>query len=572
MTHPDPVEIHDHVYGFRNSDHVPACPECRTAADRLAAERLALRAALAQPLEAPPAGLVPTARPFPWLAFAAAATLLVGLVALLQPAAPTAPSSPHDGEIRRLVAELRSQNPRRRDLALLALRAYGAQAHPFLVQAGADPALAGEFRTPSADDAAKLDSLLVPRLSLSYDQTPLPEVLAFLASKCPIPVLVDDAVPPDEIRLRKVSFLVTDLPLLHCYQLLLGPQELAVHVLDGKLRIARPRVFMTSRLPVRIGPDDPAAADLVRKQAWDELRRLDFAAEKALWAALDTPSAEPAETLLRELYATDSKRGPAVPNADPALLRALDQQSITFFVEDEPLEKAADLLRQQTGLNIHVRNRDDSRPGLTFRCRNLPLRSALELLVDDGRGSRPVPSGKVVFLDPEGEPPGPSPDHGPFWLDVPTAREVEKCLATLDAPAGGVAAIGPLRTAARRLPEPAKSKARGLLLRVYRETGVRLADDPPAAYLASRTPEAQALLEHRYGTNAKEETLVGLLRTYGVNVRDDSPDQRKFTFVAPLASIRGLLDALTRPNLDWRMEGTTVVIDTPGNIRKAVEP
>ena len=63
MNHPDPITLHDHVYGFRTSDHVVRCDSCRNAASRLEDERRAIRGLLAEEMrEAPAALLAPKVR------------------------------------------------------------------------------------------------------------------------------------------------------------------------------------------------------------------------------------------------------------------------------------------------------------------------------------------------------------------------------------------------------------------------------------------------------------------------------------------------------------------------------
>jgi phage shock protein B len=58
MNHATPEEIHDHAYGFRVSEHLSACAECRRSADAVAAEREILKDVLREDAMEAPAELL----------------------------------------------------------------------------------------------------------------------------------------------------------------------------------------------------------------------------------------------------------------------------------------------------------------------------------------------------------------------------------------------------------------------------------------------------------------------------------------------------------------------------------
>jgi hypothetical protein len=590
MTHPDPVEIHDHVYGFRVSAHVPGCPDCADAAERLETERRELRDALAETAVEPPADLLRPRRRAPWVNLAAAAGLLAGLVWLLLPAAPPIPpAAPRaDDAIIRLIVELKGPSPLRREIALLALKAYGAQAHAALAAAGVDPAVSAAFMTPSAEDVEKEKILDTLKADYAFENAEASRVLDTLVADTRLPATISDEARRT-LADRSVTFKVKDLILRNSLKLFLVQFQLDFYVLDGRLHVGPPRVFMTSRMPIRVcDAEDPGAAALVRElgaadfdargRAIEALRLLDFAAETALWKGLDAPDLEAsarAADLLRDLY-DPSPRVAAVPGAKP-VDRA---RPVTVSFEAKPLPAALDALRETLNVNFHIYG--VPRPNdyeVTFACREFPTLAALRLMVDSIQLAMSREDGLLIVSSPPPDREA-SPEEGPFWADPDTARRVNAALAGLGSPEAeadlisrAAAAIGPLRAAARRLPEPTRGRARALLIRIYKELDVRLADDPTRSYLASLTPEAIARLDRRVDVDAEDATLPGLLRRFGLTVRTDQPDIRVFTFKVEKVSIRAILDALTRisPRLDWRMEGETVVLDTPGNTRSAVE-
>ena len=90
MSHATSEEIHDHAYGFRLSEHVSGCADCRRLADAVTTERETLRDVLDENAPSAPPELLrrlETVRPargrFGPAALAAAAVLLAALAWIL---------------------------------------------------------------------------------------------------------------------------------------------------------------------------------------------------------------------------------------------------------------------------------------------------------------------------------------------------------------------------------------------------------------------------------------------------------------------------------------------------------
>jgi hypothetical protein len=552
VSHASSVDLHDHVYGFRTSAHVEACPDCRLRAERLEAERRELREALAEPAVEPPAHVLRPAARRPWASMAAAASLLAVLAGLLYAPRPRPAQVVGDEAIARLVREAKSASEIRRELAWLGLKAYGAQCHPALVAAGFAPAETEPFKTPSAEDLALKDRVNAVRVTLDMADVTVADVLTSLVAKAPVPVDIAPGIEAD-LAQQKMSIKVQDIGLGGAFTLLLSRVRLDAYVLDGRLRVGPPRTFLPSSNPVRVGPS-----------------------EAELWAALDGPAPHEAAAALRKAYAVEDTHAVVPREADLALARALHAKRVTVFADDEEVMTILDDLRRQTDVNIHLGTAVDV-VRVTFRGRGLPLYAALRLMLDPYRLVPELRDG-VVLIRPM-RAPDPSPEAGPFWRTPDVARRINAALAALgreDAAAReraeaelvalASASIGPLRASTG-------PGARAALLRVYRELGIPLEDDPPRAYLASRGAAGDALLARRWTVDAQEKTLPEILRAQGVAVRAESPDPRTFTFKGEV-SLQALLDALTRPSatLDWRIEGETVVLDARGNVRAAAEP
>lgn len=579
MSHPDPVVIHDHVY-IAPSAHVAACADCAAAAERLQAERRALREALSAEAVEPPADLLRRRKPWPMLAAAAALLALLGGLLFFPLPVDLPAAQDVDLECRRLAAELRSPFAVRREIALVALRAYGAKAYPAVAEV--DPKLAEEFRTPSADDVEKEAILGRLKKDYSFENVPAVKILETILADIPLPSSVERGVLDD----RPVTFKVKDLAMKNVLKLLLSQFGLDYHVLDGRLLIGPPRVFMISRLPVRVGAEtsaaelirDLAAGDLeTRQRAQKELRTLDFSAEKALWTALDAPDPEAvgrAADLLRALYTPAERLVPV-----PARQRLDLSAPVTLDVEEEELPRIVDLLRDQSKLNIHLQGvTSPDRIKASFRARGLTVYAACRLLLDP-LGLKPHNQDFLLLLAPPLPEPAASPELGPFWMDPANALAVSRSLARLDAPdvesdliARAAFAVGPLRAAGRRLEEPARSRARALLPRIYKALDLRLHDDPPGGYREAWTEGTRRTLERRLTLDVEGKTLPDLLRQHGLTVKSEKPDARTFTIKAGHVSVAAILDALTRTeDLDWRMDGETVVLDSVEATRAAAE-
>ncbi|HXX92828.1 MAG TPA: hypothetical protein VEN81_04295, partial [Planctomycetota bacterium] len=224
-------------------------------------------------------------------------------------------------DLDRLIAELKSPSTVRREIAELALRAHGRGAVEKLENAKADPALIEACRGITREDAATLKKLMETRITLDLENTPLPALLDQMREISQLNFNLSGIPNADEER---VSFKVNDIVLDGALRLLLHPRGCAYRVKNGAVLVTTEALAKTldgstapAQNPVRFAVEEEvvarAAAALSsespeeRDRASESLVRLGFAAEPALWKALDSPRAEErgrASDLLRQLYST----------------------------------------------------------------------------------------------------------------------------------------------------------------------------------------------------------------------------------------------------------------------------
>ncbi len=603
MTHPDLVEVHDHAWGFRPSAHVPSCPECRRAAEAIEAERDALRDALGgEPAEAPPEALFvrlalrrrPRARaetpPLSALGIAAGVLFLLALGGLLflgrAASLPAAPQETPDA-LDRLITELKGGSAERRALAQEVLPQFGAAAAERLKKEGLDPALAEGVPAPSQEDAAIADLLKSRRVTIDLQDASLVEVIKIFEKQSGVRFVIDrKSVPnPEEER---ISFKVSDIVLDGALRLMLMPREKRYVVRGGMVFVTAgglPAVLGPARAPVRVLRDVPEAKPLVqalgsgdpqeRDAAESSLRFLGFGAEPALWEALDSADAEVrgrAGKLLRRLYTPspvlapspleEKLRGATVagPGAKlGAYLEVLARETEASFVLDAG--------RVSPTLDVGSPSGDALVPALQ--------RAKLKaVLLED-----------VILVVREGEPILRSAWNGAVWAAPAEARRLESLIEELAStdPARqekahdgltdlGLAALEPLREAARLLEPAAAARCRAARRRILDREGAWVVDEPSGAELQTLSPGQRALLDRPLSDTPPglrpAELLAHHQIPHRVQVKRDLP-VHAFTHKVKVES---LLKVLTRPSgLDFYLDGGTVVVDTAARVRAFVQ-
>lgn len=599
MSHATPAEIHDHVYGFRSSAHVPGCEDCRRVAETLSAERDAIRGALSEESPEPPRELLaaltaaPRRRPdwrqpLPLAALATAAALLAGLVWLLlhEPPLPETPAA--DGSrlksdpVDRLIEHLKSPSAVRRELAALALARHGALALERLERAKADPAVIDACRGITPQDRALIDKFKSIRLTIDMENAPLTAVVDYVREISGLNFVIDGAAVPDPDQ-KIVSVKLTDVSLEAGVRLMLEPGQLTYHVKSGVIVLTAPSRVPPppSFAPVRIGPAPRDAALLVdalgsdspddRDRATAALRSAGFAAESALWDGLGSKNAETrarSADLLRTLYGDGPK-----PEPTP-LEKKLAAMSIDLAFENSKALDIVDFVADFTQAPFFVAA-DDSlldKP-VTFKVKALSVQNTLRLLFSQYRLEYRVVD-EVVLVDEPGMRLVSSAGDAPVWAEPAEARRLESLVR--DVAAGGRAAAGRdavpvLLRAARTLEGEAAARCRAAARKAAEEERLWLLDEPSGAELQRLSPEQKAVLAKKMSFTIKQDPVESLKKEGVACVLRAPLDTNRQFYVRGVPTIT-FLKALTRPRgLDFFMEGTTVVIDTPSNVQAAVE-
>lgn len=229
MSHPSLQELTQAVHGLGPApDHLDLCAECQETVDRLRSERDVLRRAdvrLDVPLPKRRAGgLAP-------LAMAAAALLAVTAAIVLRSEAPPLPTTSGPAQqapdvdklIARFLDGTEKESARARELlvasasaslpALVEMR----RNRPDVLRPDALSALLWDLKRKAAGQAADaiLHRLKEARLEVEFRNTPLPEVLAYLAQVSAIGVYIDPLLDDVSVNLTlKKSTAVQALDLL----------------------------------------------------------------------------------------------------------------------------------------------------------------------------------------------------------------------------------------------------------------------------------------------------------------------------------------------------------------------
>lgn len=588
MTHATAEQIHDHACGFRRSDHVESCPDCRRAADVVGEELDALRDVLRVPIpEAPKAR-----RRFGPVAVAAAALLLGALSwVLFQPhsidRAPAAAPQPED-EIQRLIGELKGPSPERREIARLALKRYGGTAVEALARAQVDPAFQDELRGITPADRALLDKMKSTRITLNLEKVTYTEVIYHLAEAVGIQ---QTDYPALDLETAFVSFKVDNATVHEALEKYCAQLKQPFSVQYGRILIGRPPAVPSSapiRLPVRtedaarrveeLSNDVPARRD----QASAALRRMGFAAEKVLWDALGSSSVETrtrAAQLLRLLYTSEDPASqiPSGWRTKPRVSGGYDNMSMDAVIA---------ALLDQSGMSlIRDSSIDTSNDRASFMVQDIQVDMALKLLLSP-RGIPCLTSHDCALIAPTGGAIAWTARPHVRWAETAEARVLEALIADLASadPARhqkaergfksqeAQTALDVLAYAVGGLEGEALVRAQRLRRTIAEYQGVWLEDLPSGADLQKLTPAQAALLDARVTRPDRALTLAEILKADGVRFTLKAERAGSYRLEGTLPKRSSLLKILLRPRgLDYYFDGETLVVDTTANVRAAVE-
>lgn len=408
MTHATPVELHDHVYGFRSSAHVHTCPSCRHSADLLAAERSNLKVVLTPVPEEMPMELLvrlrePPAHRRQFTPALAAAALLLGALSwtLFQPKAPVdsppppSSTSTQEEDLNKIIERLKSASPLKQEIARLALRKYGGIAVAPLEQAHADPALIEECRGWTTEDQALYRKLQSTKLTVEWKETPLLDALAQVRETSGISLHVMKVDNPSDI---KITMALQNATILEILDRIKAATTLPWGRTRGMAPPKSPFAVPPSYIPlIMVGvesPSPPSSAPIrVRSvRGWAArqmpdpsdgektsllLHPLVLAADPSLRDFLDSPQPEVRKLAEESLRRLD---GPPSPSPRSALEDRLETSRMDADFESVPHSKI--LLEVGTDANLVLDPRVEIPAAqTTFKVRDLPLRDVLALLL-----------------------------------------------------------------------------------------------------------------------------------------------------------------------------------------------
>jgi hypothetical protein len=489
----------------------------------------------------------------------------------------------------RLVGELKSRSKERQEMARFALRAYGELALDRLRKAGIDPSFIGE-PGPSESDEKILEKLKSIRVTIDIQNAPLTAIIGYFREISGLTLRIDArAIPKAEEEM--ISFKVQDIVMDGALRLMLGPRQLRYRVRDGVVWItageSRPEAW-PARAPVRLragstlGTKEAAALSgetpEERERAMEGLRGLGFAAEPALWEALESSDPEMrgrAGELLRELYTPEPKPG------SPAVERDLKAKTVSYELVEASPAQALEFLSHAAGVSILVDPRmklpDQTIP---YQWKGIRADQLLKTLSQVMHRDYALFDEGILFTNEPERVHGGRPE-GPVWTRPDWALNLEDLvgrIASDDAARRGAAAVELLRTdtpilepllqASRILPPEAAARCRAARERYIDARGLWMTDEPSGAERQGLSMAQRALLEQRIDLQASGEPLGQVLKKAGLAARVQARDDLgQHLWVKGLK--RGtLLKALTGPyGLDFLLDGDTVVIDTAAKVR-----
>ena len=609
MSHLTPAEIHDHVYGFRKSPHAESCPECRLAAEAVEAERDALRDALGgEHPEAPyelvvklsvrkpqAAGTAPRAA-VSVAGLAAAAAFLAGLAWLLfyKPSEDKIPGPADSGktarkdDIDRLIGELKSSSPLRREIAEAALKAYGETAADRLEKAKADPALIDACRGLGPADHKVMKSLRENKVTLDMAKVPLTAAIEYLREITNLNFVIDTK---DFFSRPEISISVTNISAADALDQICRQLEYGWTVRDETAVIVQRKPTVPSRAPVRVlartdAERWAAALENPLKERHDEaaavLRDLGFAAEPALWRLLDsadTGARDRAAELLRKLY---TPYGP--PDAD-GLKEKLRTAKISLDLADAPLTVALEYIGEVTGINFAIdggaiESPEDHR--INAKVKDLAVGNTLKFLLDPWQRIHVVIQ-DLVLITKQGrvrETP-----RRPVWMEPEKARKMELLMDALSSPDEvrhrkaadelaeiGEEALGPLLQGYRLFDGAAAARCSAVRRRIAARMGVWLTDEPSGADVQRLTAAQRDIISRKVNLKFSNRSLQETFKDLEVPFELRANYPWKVAFAAKDLRLASFLRTATRPHgLDFYLAGDKVVIDTAERVRQAVE-
>ncbi len=582
--------------------HVDGCGSCAETVRRLRSEHRLLERAAEPSVQAvaPPALLErlpsPRSRPrvtLPAAGLSAAAVLLAALAWILFRAPRVADVGPAvspqaTDDLDRLVSEFKSSSALRREIAALALKAYGGPAGDKLEKAGADPNLVDDCRGVTPPMRAVMKKLETMKLDLSLKEVRMEDALAFVRGASGISILADagmkQRIDPD----ATVTLEAKGLSVGETLRRICTPAGLKIHVLPEAVILLSDKdpAPPAARAPIRIpGPESVPSKEIealasdspdVRDRATAALRRLGFAAERSLWAALEARSPEArarVADLLRSLYA----RPPAAPRT--AVEDRLVAVRVTIDMQNASLTAILGYISEISEVSIvidteAITDPDDEK--ISFKVSDITLDGALRLMLQPRRMTYAVAGDAVVATTPGRLVRAP---RGPFWTDPEKARRIELLVGDLASNDSGRQskaegellaledeALGPLLEAASALEGSAAARCR----LVAGKLASWLVDEPSGADLQPLDGAQKRLLGRPLAAE-KRDSLEEILKRGGLKHSLKAKHDHVLRFSGPSLKTASLLRILTRPyGLDFYLDGETVVIDTAANVRAAV--
>lgn len=580
--------------------HVESCQACQAELQALSTERgLLLRAAAVEARAEAPAGLL-SPRPRRARAgilvsgFAAAALLGVLPWLLSRPAtsvlpADIAPLAQSSGEeIDRLIGELRSSSALRREIAAVALKAYGTAAVEKLVKANADPVLLDACRGITPEDRAVLKKLGELLVTFDMQNAPLTAAVDYLREISQLSFHISGVDDPD---LRAVSLKVASVRLSAALHLILEPLALSYAVRDGIVVVSTPAqlkgqsdLHATPRAPIRLplqeavvrrhiaalGSDTPGE----REKATAALLGIGFASEPLLWEALDSVSPEVrsrASDVLRQLY----NPRPAGPVDEAS--RRLDELKPNLDFENTEASQILTFLGHSVGLPILVITESaELNRKVTFKTKDLAAKNSLKLFFSQFVLDYVVVDGTILMVAP-GSGILRTPPH-PIWK---SPEEASRTQAALRQVAAGdevdvlrtfrTEDLGALLQAGKALEGPAGRRCRRAASLVAENAHLWAIDQGSGVDLQELTDVQRGILGVE-GVALENEPLIALLARHGLKYSLKTPVELRVRAYGATARMSSLLKGLLRPQgFDFFMEGQTIVIDTVAGVRAAVE-
>ncbi|HXX94809.1 MAG TPA: hypothetical protein VEN81_14375 [Planctomycetota bacterium] len=498
--------------------------------------------------------------------------------------------------VRHLIAELGSPSKERREVAAFALEAHGPAVALWLVQAKADPGLIDACRGITREMRALLDSLDRTRLSVSVENVKADDFFKLIHEKTGVWItLSDDGVSSNLSDLLTVTLKGEDLSLASILRTILKqlpPDHEIRPTRSGKILLASQPEPPPLRVPVRVlarrglgrelipalGNDSPEERD----RASGEFRRLSFAAEPALWTALDSPLPEVrtrAVDLLRELYGqrTQTSRIPA--------LEAVESPRFDIDLTDLPALQIVEEIARRAGLDLVVEPAAQKLLGekTFYRITHVTGVMALRLFLGPRGMTFGILNDAVFVTIPSRLESWTGP--GPFWMEARQASNVESQIEDLaggdpDARrraedalvARGSEVFGPLRTAQHVLSGVEAVRIERVRREIARRTGAWLPDLPGAMRVESLSDSQRALLDRTVAGRAAGVTLEELLQTWNLRGSIRRGGEHRLTVSTRGMTVFKLLQVITGPSgLDFTLEGETIVIDSATEVRAAAE-